>query len=283
MDWALQLEEFEIYLYEEERSVNTIKKYIRDVKLFRGFLQNEELSKQRLLAFKEWLISKYAPNSVNSMLASINKFVEFMGQKYLRLKPIRIQKEIFVNPKLELTKEEYQKLLAAAEREDNKRLSLMIQTICQTGIRVSELQYITISALHSRRAIVNCKGKQRVVLIPIELCKCLKAYCKEGGIKEGYIFRTKNGKPLDRSNIWKMMKSLCKATGIEETKVFPHNLRHLFARTYYQIEKDISKLADILGHSNINTTRIYIMETGKYHEKQINKLSTLLSLRKNTT
>lgn len=276
MNYTSMLYEFEIYLYEEERSINTVKKYVRDVKLFLKFLQENELSKQQLLAFKEAIIKDYAPSSVNSMLASVNKFLGFSGQKVLKLKPIKIQKEIFSDPQTELTEVEYQRLLDAAEQGDNQRLSLMIQSICLTGIRVSELEYITVSSLHSGRAMVNCKGKQRIVLLPKELCKILKGYCKEMGIVNGIVFRTKSGNPIDRSNIWKMMKKLCRLAKVSESKVFPHNLRHLFARTYYKIEKDISKLADILGHSNINTTRIYIMETGKHHEKQINKLSLLL-------
>lgn len=283
MDYTSMLYEFEVYLYEEERSVNTVKKYVRDVKLFFGFLQDNEICKQQLLAFKELLIKDYAPRSINSMLASINKFLVFTEQKVLQLKPIKIQKEIYSNPQTELTETEYQRLLEAAEESDNQRLSLIIQSICLTGIRVSELEYITIHSLCGGRAIVNCKGKQRTVLIPKELCKILKVYCKESGIVDGIVFRTKSGRPIDRSNIWKMMKRLCQLAKVSESKVFPHNLRHLFARTYYKIEKDISKLADVLGHSNINTTRIYIMETGKQHEKQINKLSMLLRPKIKTT
>lgn len=283
MNYALKLYDFEVHLYEEEKSVNTIKKYIRDVKLLCEFLKDAVLSKQQLLAFKEWMVENYAPKSVNSMIASANKFLEFIDQKALRLKPIKIQKEIFSNPETELTREEYQRLLDAAAHSENERLLLVIQTICQTGIRVSELQYITVNSLHNGREIVKCKGKQRVIMLPKKLRKCLKAYCKKEKIIDGIVFRTKSGKPIDRSNIWKMMKRLCHVAEVPEAKVFPHNLRHLFARTYYEIEKDISKLADILGHSNINTTRIYIMETGKHHEKQIDKLSLLLRHKIKTT
>lgn len=281
--YTSQMNEFERYLYEEERSINTVKKYIRDVKLFFEFLQNRELCKQHLLDFKVKLIEQYSPNSVNSMLASINKFLEFSNQKSLKLKPIKIQKEIYSDPKTELTQAEYQRLVNAAEYSGNERLALIIQTICLTGIRVSELEYITVNSIQSSRTIVSCKGKQRIVLIPKELCKLLKVYCRKLGIIEGSVFRTKSGKSINRSNIWKMMKKLCIVAEVAESKVFPHNLRHLFARTYYKIEKDISKLADVLGHSNINTTRIYIMETGKYHEKQINKLSLILCQKKRTT
>lgn len=281
MNYTSKLHEYEIYLWEEEKSINTVKKYIRDVKLFLEHLQDNEISKQKLLVFKEQIIKEYAPSSVNSMIASVNNFLGFLHLKGLKLKPVKIQKKIFANPETELTAEDYKRLISAAEQSENQRISLIIQTICLTGIRVSELEYITIESLYIGRATVNCKGKQRYVLIPKELQRLLKCYCKERGIIEGIIFRTKNGKPIDRSNIWKMMKKLCQLAGVSTSKVFPHNLRHLFARTYYNIEKDISKLADVLGHSDINTTRIYIMETGKYHEKHINKLSILLQT--NTT
>lgn len=283
MNYISKLDEYEIYLCEEEKSMNTMKKYVRDVKLFLEHLEEKEISKQQLLLFKEQLIKKYAPSSVNSMLASINKFLEFMQLQFLKIKPVKIQKKVFANPQTELTKEDYQSLLVAAEKSENKRLSRIIQTIGLTGIRVSELEYITVNSLCTGRTIVNCKGKQRTVLIPKQLNKILKDYCREEHIVDGIIFRTKKGKPLDRSNIWKMMKGLCQEAGIAKSKVFPHNLRHLFARTYYNIEKDISKLADILGHADINTTRVYIMDTGKQHEKQINKLSALLCKKQNTT
>lgn len=283
MNYISKLDEYEIYLCEEEKSMNTMKKYVRDVKLFLEHLEEKEISKQQLLLFKEQLIKKYAPSSVNSMLASINKFLEFMQLQFLKIKPVKIQKKVFANPQTELTKEDYQSLLVAAEKSENKRLSRIIQTIGLTGIRVSELEYITVNSLCTGRTIVNCKGKQRTVLIPKQLNKILKDYCREEHIVDGIIFRTKKGKPLDRSNIWKMMKGLCQEAGIAKSKVFPHNLRHLFARTYYNIEKDISKLADILGHADINTTRVYIMDTGKQHEKQINKLTSFLCEKQNTT
>lgn len=283
VDYTAKLYEFEIYLYEEERSVNTVKKYVRDVKLFLEFLEDKELSKQCLLGFKEELIKKYASSSVNSMIASINKFLCFIQMKTLKLKPIKVQKEIFANPKTELTENEYRRLLRVAKNLKNDRIYFIIQTICMTGTRVSELEYITTNSLDIGRTTVRCKGKQRVVLIPKELRKILKSYCKEHNITDGMVFQTKNGKSIDRSNIWKMMKRLCRLAGVLESKVFPHNLRHLFARVYYKIEKDISKLADILGHSNINTTRLYIMETGKLHERQINKLSLMLCDRLETT
>ncbi|MFI3214360.1 MAG: tyrosine-type recombinase/integrase [Eubacteriales bacterium] len=283
MDYILKLNDFETYLYDEEKSGHTVKKYIRDVKLFFESSLDNQLCKKNLLAFKEKLVREYKPRSVNSMLASINKFLEFLEEGNLKLKPIKIQKEIFTNPNTELTDAEYRRLLEAAEEIENQRLFFIIQTIGLTGIRVSELEYITINALYNGRATVICKGKQRIVLIPKYLRKLLIKYCKDNHITEGIVFKTKNGKPIDRSNIWKMMKKLCKSANVLEGKVFPHNLRHLFARTYYDIEKDINKLADILGHSNINTTRIYLMETGEDHERQIDKLSHYLLAQRNTT
>ncbi len=293
MDYTVCLNEFERYLYDEERSYNTVTKYIRDVKLFLKFQQGDtqqgnkqegnDMCKQQLCAFKEELIKIYAPKSVNSMLASVNKFLEFIGLESLKLKPIKIQKRIFADQNTELTEAEYQRLIRVALTRKNERLALILQTICVTGIRVSELEYITISSLHTGRTMVNCKGKQRTVLIPKELNKKLKLYCIEQQITEGIVFRTKSGRAIDRSNIWKMMKNLCRMANVSESKVFPHNLRHLFARSYYKIEKDISKLADILGHSDINTTRIYIMETSQKHAKQIDKLCLHLHPEMKTT
>ncbi|MFI3206248.1 MAG: tyrosine-type recombinase/integrase [Clostridia bacterium] len=201
--------------------------------------------------------------------------MEWLGYPQFKVKPLKIQKEIYSRPERELTEREYQKLIKTAENKGNKRLSLIIQTICSTGIRVSELKYITVESLHQGRATVSCKGKNRVIFIPKELCKNLKKYIKFMNIKSGSIFVTKFGKEIDRTNIWKMMKDLCKEAKVLKSKVFPHNLRHLFARTYYKISKDISRLADLLGHSSINTTKIYMIETGTIHERQIERLNLL--------
>lgn len=195
----------------------------------------------------------------------------------LKIKPLRIQREIFAKPEKELTRDEYRRLVEAADREHNRRLSLLLQTICATGIRVSELRFITLEAIQRGRAVVDCKGKTRTVFLPVDLCRALRRYCREQGIESNVIFQTKNGKPLDRSNIWKDMKALCASAGVESGKVFPHNLRHLFARTFYGLEKDLSRLADLLGHTNITTTRIYTIESGREHAKLLDRMRLVLT------
>lgn len=269
------IENFKIYLLNEEKSKATQEKYIRDVTSFVKWNMGRELTKQRILEYKEYLIGSYAPASVNSMLSSLNRFFTYNEWFDCRVKQLKIQKQIFVSEKKELTKAEYNKLLQAALSQDNRRLYMLMQTICSTGIRVSELQYITVEAVNNGQAVIRCKGKMRVVMLTHELCKALKSYLREEKIKSGSVFVSKNGNPLNRSNIWHDMKKLCEAAGVDKNKVFPHNLRHLFARTYYSIEKDIVRLADILGHSNINTTRIYTIETGEIHRKQLQKLGLL--------
>ncbi|WP_409969844.1 tyrosine-type recombinase/integrase [Bengtsoniella intestinalis] len=272
------LNQYEIYLRQEERSQNTIQKYLRDLRTFLVFTDGQELSKLMVLSFKEHLITTYAPASVNSMLAAVNGFLEWLGFPQYKVKQLKIQREIFSKPEKELSQREYERLIQAAEKKNNRKLALLIQTICATGIRVSELRHVTMDALHTGRTTVSCKGKNRTIFLPKELCRNLKHFCKEQGIQSGAIFLAKTGKPLDRSNIWRMMKSLCKDANVEPSKVFPHNLRHLFARTYYKIEKDISRLADILGHSSINTTRIYTIETGAKHARQLDKMQLAYSL-----
>ncbi|MBQ7953272.1 MAG: tyrosine-type recombinase/integrase, partial [Clostridia bacterium] len=227
------------------------------------------------LKYKEYLTKIYAPASVNSMLSSINSFFEYNEWHSLKVKMVKIQRKIFVEKSRELTKSEYERLLDAANKRKNKTLYYLMQTICASGIRVSELKSITIEAVRERQSVIKCKGKMRMVILPDKLCRMLLQYAKERKITSGPVFVSKNGKPLDRSGIWKMMKSLCETAGVERDKVFPHNLRHLFARTYYSLQKDIVRLADILGHSSINTTRIYTMETGEIHRKQIQNLGLL--------
>ncbi len=263
------------YLLEEEKSENTRLKYIRDVKKFLEFINNQEIEKKDVLAFKEKLMENYEPTSINSILVAVNSFLEYIELPMCRVKPLKIQKEIFSKPEKELSEREYKKLIKTAEERNNSRLALIIQTICSTGIRISELKFITVESLKKGRVKVQCKGKSRTIFIPKDFCKILILYCKKLKIYKGTIFISKNGKPLDRSNIWKMMKNLCKVAKVETSKVFPHNLRHLFARTYYKINKDISRLADILGHSSVNTTRIYIMETGITHIKQLEKMNLI--------
>lgn len=271
------INEFEIYLHQEERSENTIIKYARDLRALFSFLSGQPITKETLLAWKDRLIEAYAPASVNSMLAAVNSFLEWVELPGLKVKPLKIQREIYSRPEKELSRDEYRRLVEAADRENNRRLSLLLQTICATGIRVSELQFITTESLQSGRAVVDCKGKTRTVFLPAELTRALRSYCRDQEIETGVIFRTRSGKPLDRSNIWKDMKSLCESAGVEPGKVFPHNLRHLFARTYYQLEKDLSRLADLLGHSNITTTRIYTMESGREHAKQLDRMGLVFA------
>ena len=269
------IEKFKKYLIEEEKSSATLAKYIRDVTAFFVWLAGCNVEKLTVLRYKEYLIGKYASASVNSILSSLNCFFEFSGWHGLKVKMLKIQRQIFAERNKELTKAEYERLLDAAVHNKNKRLYYLMQTVCASGIRVSELRAITIEAVRAGRAVINCKGKTRQILLPKDLCKMLTEFAKTQKITSGPVFITKTGKPLDRSTIWKMMKSLCKISGVSRDKVFPHNLRHLFARTYYTFQKDIVRLADILGHSSVNTTRIYTMETGDIHRRQIQKLGLL--------
>ena len=269
------IEKFNNYLINEEKASATLEKYMRDIKAFSEWTLGSELNKRKVLDYKEYLIGKFAPASVNSVLSSLNSFFEFNNWYEMKVKMLRIQKRIFASKDKELSKAEYERLLDAAKAKRNQRLYLLMQTICSSGIRVSELQHITVEAVKIRKATINCKGKMRIVILPNELCRMLTEYAKSQNITSGSVFVTKTGKPLDRSTIWKMMKSLCESAGVSKYKVFPHNLRHLFARTFYTIQKDIVRLADILGHSSVNTTRIYTMETGEIHRRQIQKLGLL--------
>lgn len=270
------IEDFKKYLIEEEKSKNTIDKYIRDIGALKDWLGDRELTKELVIQYKTYLGDNYAPTSTNSLLSAVNAFFDYLEWYELKVKTIKIQRQIFANKENELTKAEYGRLLKIAKAKKNQRLYLLMQTICACGIRVSELEFITVEALKSGVATIRCKGKLRKVYIPFDLCTMLKAYTKERKIRSGSIFVTRNGTPLDRSNIWSDMKKLCKDARVSPSKVFPHNLRHLFARTYYSAEKDVVRLADILGHSSVDTTRIYTMETGDIHRKQIQKLGLLL-------
>ena len=266
---------FNDYLINEEKATATVNKYLHDVGEFGMWLGDQELCKTVVLAYKSYLCENYVPASVNAALSSLNNFFNFMEWYDLRVKNLRIQKQIFASTDKELTKAEYNRLLQVAKQKKNERLYLLMQTICSTGIRVSEVCYITVEAVMRGVAEINCKGKCRQVFLPKQLCQILKQYIKDQKIKSGAVFVTRSGNPLDRSNIWSDMKKLCKAANVSENKVFPHNLRHLFARTYYSLQKDIVRLADILGHSSVNTTRIYTMETGEIHRRQIQKLGLL--------
>ena len=266
-----ELDNYKIYLLEEEKSSSTIAKYMHDLYEFSMWLGERGFEKADVLEYKRILCERYAPASVNACLSSLNGFFTFMEWFELKVKNLKIQKQIFASSDKEITKEEYERLLQAAKNKSNERLFLLMQTICSTGIRVSEVKFITMEAVRSGIAVINCKGKCRQVFLPRQLCQMLKKYVSSRNIKSGSVFITRNGKPLDRSNIWADMKKLCKDARVSEKKVFPHNLRHLFARTYYNLQKDVVRLADILGHSSVNTTRIYTMESGEIHRKQIQR------------
>ncbi|MEI3267054.1 MAG: tyrosine-type recombinase/integrase [Frisingicoccus sp.] len=261
---------FKRQLEQDEKAEVTIEKYVRDVKAFYAYVgMDKNIDKATVIAYKDYLAANYAASSVNSMLAAVNMFFREIDWHDCVVKLLKIQKEAFRAKERDLTKEEYYRLLNAAERKGNMRLSLIMQTICSTGIRISELKFITVQAANAGCARVYSKGKQRTVLLPEILCKKLKCYGREKGIRRGSIFVTRSGKPMDRSNIWHEMKALCQEAGVLGKKIFPHNLRHLFALTYYKAKKDITHLADMLGHSNINTTRIYTLVSGEEQARQI--------------
>ena len=275
--------EFREYLLREEKAAGTVEKYLRDVRAFFRFLSDgvpagiSGITKENALAWKDFLVSSgYAAATVNSMLASLNSFLRFCGLARCCVRPVRRQRRIFRERERELTEEEYFRLLQAAEETGRQRLYFILETIASTGIRISELRFITVPALRTRRAEVNSKGKQRIVLLTEKLCRALQRYCAEQGIADGPVFVTKNGNPVDRSNVWTEMKRLCSIAGVEAKKVFPHNLRHLFARAFYRLNHDIAKLADLLGHSSIDTTRIYIMESGREHERLVERLGLVV-------
>lgn len=275
---------FEEALKGEEKSRATIEKYLRDARKFLDFAgEGTKLTRETVLSYKQYLAENYALASVNSMLAALNAFLRFLGRGDCTVKAFRVQKAVFRAGERELTKEEYASLVKAAERRGNRRMSLILQTICATGIRISELPFITVEALHMRRAAVSLKGKCRTVILPMELCRELKGYAKERVIRKGSLFVTRSGKPMDRSNIFHEMKALCEDAGVDREKVFPHNLRHLFAVTYYNAEKDVCRLADMLGHSSINTTRIYTLVSCEVQEQRIDGLGLVLREHKNTT
>ena len=266
---------FSQHLEHDEKSQATIDKYHRDVMAFWAVVGSEPLTKEIVMAYKKHLIEQsYAVSSINSMLASVNAFLEYLDLREYKVKNIRTQRQTYCPEDKELSKSEYLRLLEASKK--NEQLNLVIQTICGTGIRVSELQYFTVEAIRAGQVTVACKNKTRTILVPGKLRKLLINYVKRKQITTGTIFITRSGAPLNRSNIWSAMKKLCEAAGVKASKVFPHNLRKLFARTFYGIEKDIAKLADILGHSSINTTRIYIMTTGTEHLRRIERLGLVI-------
>lgn len=271
------IQDFEAHLKSEEKSKNTVEKYLRDVRAFAVVLNGEPVTKEAVIDYKQNLLDGgYAVRSVNSILASLNSLLAFLGWHDCRAKALKVQRQMFCPEEKELTKAEYERLCRAAQSKHNERLNLILQTICGTGIRVSELQFITVEAVKNGEAVVSLKGKTRTVFLVKPLQKKLLRYIAEQKIQSGAVFITRTGKPMSRTNIWREMKGLCEEAGVNPQKVFPHNLRHLFARVFYGIEKDIAKLADILGHSSINTTRIYIISTGFEHRQRMEKMRLIL-------
>ena len=271
------LRSYEHYLMDEERSMGTIRKYLHDVSVFSVFADCGQVTKELAVGWKEKLSAEgYAPVTINSMLSSINGFFKFMGWHECCVKFLRIQRSLFREASRVLTRADYEKLLATANKQGRVRLGLLMETICATGIRVSEVKYITVEALQNGAAQISLKGKIRTILLPSKLCKKLLKYAQKEKIASGEVFLTRGGVSMSRRQIWAEMKSLCAAAGVESSKVFPHNLRHLFARVFYKIHKDIVKLADTLGHSSIETTRIYLISTGSEHRTFIERLELVL-------
>ena len=264
--------DFASWLHAEEKSEGTREKYLRDLRAFSAWLGSREPTKETATEWKEHLLGEnYAPVTVNSMLGALNCFFRFAGMN-VKLRFVRIQRSIFREKSRELTREEFQRLVETADRQGKTRLSLLLETICATGIRVSEVQYITVEAAQTGKANISLKGKNRTILLPGKLCRKLLKYAGKQKIASGEIFLTGSGKSLSRGQIWAEMKRLCKDAGVEATKVFPHNLRHLFATTFYRIYKDVVRLADILGHSSVDTTRIYLISTGEEHQQMLERM-----------
>lgn len=274
---AALIQNYAAYLQENERSAATVESYTHALRELLKFMGKSPLTKAALVAWKQQLMGQYAPATVNAMLAAVNGFVKFMGRPMLAVKPLRIQRALFLEERKELTRAEYERLVRTARQQGREQLALVLQTICATGIRVSELQFITAEAVYCGRAEVSNKGKRRLVFLPQKLREALKGYLRKQKKTAGAVFTTRTGKPLDRSNIWRAMKALCQSAGVAAEKVYPHNLRHLFARVFYALEKDLSRLADILGHSNLTTTRIYTAESGTVHAEQMGRLGLVIT------
>ena len=269
------IENYARHLVNEEKSGLTIQKYLRDIQTFLKFAEKQPITKELTIAYKQDLIARnYAVSSVNSMLAALNGFLDFLGWHDCKIKVVRTQRKVYCAEEKELTKTEYLRLLAASKNQP--QLNLIIQTICATGIRISELQFFTLEAIKRGEVRVRCKNKTRIIFVPGSLRTRLMNFAKQHNVTTGAVFVTRSGKPLDRSNIWTQMKNLCQKAQVNPKKVFPHNLRKLFARTFYSMEKDIAKLADILGHGSIETTRIYIMSTGAEHRRQIERMGLII-------
>lgn len=270
------ISDFALALKMQEKSAATVEKYIRDVRRFLTFAAGRDVTRTLVLNYKATLIASYKVRSVNSMLAALNVFLHFAGCDECRVQQLRLQAAAYCPEEKELSRREYCRLVKTAEALGDKRMSLLLQTMCSTGIRISELQHITVEAVRDGRAEIRCKGKTRVVFLPAQLQNKLLRYCKATRRHFGAVFCTRSGAAMDRSNIWRAMKRLCRAAGVNPEKVFPHNLRHLFARTFYALDKDLSKLADLLGHSSINTTRIYIVSSGAEHRRFLEQMRLVL-------
>ena len=268
-----QLHSFRAYLRDGERSAATVEKYLCEVTQFAAWLNNTEVTKSAVAEWKEHLLSEgYEPSTVNGKLTALDRFFDFMGWPDCKVKHLKLQRRLFRDDSRELTKEEYERLIETAEGLGKERLALLMESICGTGIRVSEVQYLTVEAAQQGKVEIYLKGKVRTILIPGKLCKKLLKYARKHKIASGEIFLTRGGKPLSRKQIWAEMKSLCRKASVAPSKVFPHNLRHLFARTFYRVCRDVAKLADVLGHSSIETTRIYLISTGAEHAKTLDML-----------
>ena len=272
------LENYKIYLYEQEKSKAAIQKYMCDIGKLVEFLGERQLNKLLVIEYKDYLRNEkeYKTTSINSFLVAVNRFFEFAGWYELRVKTFKVQKETFMPESRELSKEEYKKLVRAAMQQKKSKIGMIVQTICVTGIRVGELSAITVSAVKKGIATIYNKGKERQILIPRDLQVRLLQYIRKQKIRGGLVFRTSKGNEVDRTWVWREMKKLCEKAGVDKEKVFPHNLRHLFARTFYTLYKDIAKLADVLGHSSIETTRIYLKESYTEHQKQLEQLDLLV-------
>ena len=268
-----QLHSFRAYLRDEERSAATVEKYLREVTQFAAWLNNTEVTKSAVAEWKEHLLSEgYEPSTVNGKLTALDRFFDFMGWSDCKVKHLKLQRRLFRDDSRELTKAEYERLIETAEEIGKERLALLMEAICGTGIRVSEVQYLTVEAAQEGKVEIYLKGKVRTILIPGKLCKKLLKCARKHKIASGEIFLTRGGKSLSRKQIWAEMKALCKKAGVAPSKVFPHNLRHLFARTFYRVCRDVAKLADVLGHSSIETPRIYLISTGAEHAKTLDLL-----------
>lgn len=276
MERARILKEFEEYLTQEERERATIRKYLRDAEGFLFWLGNREVSKKQVVLWKEELAEKqYSPITVNGKLAAVNKLLLSLGKPDCRVKYLKIQRRLFRSTERDLTKEEYIRLVETALSEGRERLALLMESICATGIRVSEVRYFTVEAAEAGRAEISLKGKIRTILIPGKLCRKLLKYARKQKIASGEIFLTRSGKSMSRHQIWAEMKALCAHAKVRASKVFPHNLRHLFARAFYRACRDVVRLAGVLGHSSIETTRIYLITTGVEYRKQMSRLGLI--------